>query len=849
MSEQPKKPHISAGLLAHVDAGKTTLSEALLYRSGTRRTLGRVDHGDAYLDTHALERARGITIFSKQARLILGDQEITLVDTPGHVDFSAEAERTMPILDCAVLVISGTDGVQAHTVTLWRLLQRYQVPTFLFINKMDLPGTEKSKLLASLQRELDPGCLDFTGDRDALAESAAMTDEALLESYLETGTVTDGNLRGLIAQRKIFPCCFGSALKLQGVDDLLNILESYAPRREYAKDFGARVYKISRDPQGNRLTWLKITGGKLKVRETLRYINQKGQETEEKVIQLRLYSADKFTSPEEVGAGTLCAVTGLSGTFIGQGLGSEPAGSPPVLEPVMTYRVELPKGADPSTVLPKLRQLEEEDPQLHILWDQNRIHVQIMGRVQLEIFKSLVLQRFGLEVTLDTGRIFYKETIQNTVEGVGHYEPLRHYAEVHILLEPLPPGSGVHFDSSCSTDVLEATYQSLIMSHMSEKIHRGVLTGAPITDVKMTLLVGKAHLKHTEGGDMRQATYRAIRQGLMQAQSQLLEPWYDFTLTLPAESIGRAITDIRAMGGEFDPPESTGTLSTLKGMVPASELKDYADTLAAYTQGRGRLQISLRGYAPCHNAEAVIAEAAYDPEADLENTPDSVFCAHGAGFTVKWHEVKNYMHLESGLKEEKAPQIITRNFRIDDRELEAIMEREFGPVKRPLYRAPANRPATEEISIKTPKQKCIIVDGYNIIFAWEDLAALAKEDLEAARTKLCDILSNYAGFRKCHLILVFDGWKVKGNLGERSQYHNIKVVFTKEGETGDAYIESLVAQIGSNYAVRVATNDGLVQLASFRTGVLRMSARELRSEIDSAAKEMTQYLATKNRTK
>ncbi len=838
MSEQPKKIPCGIGLLAHVDAGKTTLSEALLFRTGSRRTLGRVDHGDAYLDTHSLERQRGITIFSKQALFATEHFDITLVDTPGHVDFATEAERTMPILDCAVLVISGTDGTQAHTVTLWRLLERYNIPTFLFINKMDLPGMEREKLLAQLQRELSPGCLDFGADFDELSESCAMCDEALLETYLETGTVTENNIRGLIAGRKVFPCCFGSALKLQGVDEFLDILDAYAPAKAYPEAFGAKVYKISRDQQGNRLTWMKITGGTLKVREVLRYVNQKGDETEEKVIQLRLYSGDKFTAPEEAKAGTLIAATGLSGTFAGQGLGAEPAGSPPVLEPVMTYRVELPKGADPAVVLPKLRLLEEEDPQLHILWNQGRIHVQIMGRVQSEIFRSLVQQQFGLDITLDTGRIFYKETIENTVEGVGHYEPLRHYAEVHVLLEPLPRGTGLIFDSVCSTDVLEAPYQSLIMSHMSEKAHKGVLTGAPITDVKITLLVGKAHLKHTEGGDMRQATYRAIRQGLMQAKSRLLEPWYSFTLTLPTETVGRAITDIRSMGGEFDPPESSGSLSTLKGLVPASELQDYADTVAAYTQGRGRLQIALNGYAPCHNEAAVVAEAAYDPEADLENTPDSVFCAHGAGFTVKWHEVKNYMHLESGLKEEKAPEIISRNFRIDDKELEAIMEREFGPVKRPLYRAPANRPATEEITIKAPKQKCIIVDGYNIIFAWDDLAALAREDLEAARTKLCDILSNYAGFKKCYLVLVFDGYKVKGNLGEKSQYHNIKVVFTKEGETGDAYIESLVAQIGGNYAVRVATNDGLVQLSSFRTGVLRMSARELKEEIEIAAKEM-----------
>ena len=842
MPEQINKQHCALGLLAHVDAGKTTLSEALLYRTGARRTLGRVDHKDAYLDTHDLERSRGITIFSKQALLQTEHLNITLVDTPGHVDFAAEAERTLPILDCAVLLISGTDGIQAHTVTLWRLLERYHVPTFLFINKMDLPDTDREKLMAQLQQELSPGCVDFGGDADAIAEAAAMCDEALLETYLETGEVTDGNLRGLIAQRKLFPCCFGSGLKLQGVDELLDTLDAYAPEVDRPTDFGARVYKISRDPQGNRLTWMKITGGQLKVRSTLYYVNQKGEKMEEKAVQLRLYSGDKFTAPDTAEAGQLIAVTGLTGTFAGQGLGMEPPGKPAVLEPVMTYRVELPKGCDPMTVLPKFRLLEEEDPQLHIVWENNAIHVQIMGRVQLEIFRSLVAQRFGLDITMDKGRIFYKETIENTVEGVGHFEPLRHYAEVHLLLEPLPPGSGIIKDTVCSTDVLDISYQSLIMAHIGEKVHRGVLTGAPLTDVKITLLVGKAHLKHTEGGDMRQATYRAIRQGLMQAKSRLLEPWYAFTLTLPTETLGRAITDIKAMGGEFDTPEGSGMLSTLKGLVPASELGDYADTVASYTQGRGRLQITLQGYAPCHNQEAVVAEAAYDPEADVENTPDSVFCAHGAGFNVKWNEVPNYMHLESGIKEEKAPQILTGRVHIDDRELEAIMEREFGPIKRPLYHRPVNRPATEEITIKAPKQKAIIVDGYNIIFAWDDLNALAKEDLEAARRTLCDRLANYAGYQKCYLVLVFDGWKVKGNLGEKDRYHNIQVVYTKEGETGDAYIESLVAQIGTNYAVRVASSDNLVQLSSFRTGVLRMSARELLEEVEHTEKEIRGYL-------
>lgn len=838
MPEQVKKTPCCTGLLAHVDAGKTTLSEALLYRTGKRRTLGRVDHGDAYLDTHALERTRGITIFSKQALLNTENLQITLLDTPGHVDFSTEAERVMPILDCAVLVISGTDGVQAHTVTLWRLLERYQVPVFLFINKMDLPDTGREKILQNLQQQLSPNCVALNEDFE---EACAMCDEALLETYLQTGIVTEGNIRGLIAQRRLFPCCFGSGLKLEGVDELLDALDAYAPRPQHPEAFGARVYKITRDPQGNRLSWLKITGGSLKVRSLISYVNQKGESMKEKAIQLRLYSGDKFTAPEEVFAGQTVAVTGLSSTFAGLGLGTEPAGKAPVLEPVMTYRVSLPAGKDPSTVLPKLRQLEEEDPQLHILWEGGQIHMQIMGKVQLEVFRSLVKERFDLDVTLDTGRIFYKETIANTVEGVGHFEPLRHYAEVHVLLEPLPRGAGLAFATNCSLNVLDANYQSLILTHMAEKAHRGVLTGAPITDVKMTLLVGRAHLKHTEGGDMRQATYRAIRQGLMQAQSVLLEPWYDFVLTLPTETVGRAITDIRAMGGDFDAPENSGALTTLKGTVPASELKDYADQVAAYTQGKGRLQIALRGYEPCHNTQAVIAETGYDPEADLENTPDSVFCAHGAGFTVKWHQVPEYMHLESAVKKEAAPQLITRNLSVDDKELEAIMEREFGPIKTRLYRAPENRPASDKLTIRPLKQQYLIVDGYNIIFAWEELAALAREDLEAARRQLMDALSNYAGFRKHRVVLVFDGYKVKGNLGEKAQYHNIQVVYTKENETGDNYIESLVSQIGSNYNIRVATSDSLVQLSAIRTGVLRMSARELKEELAIAKKEMQQH--------
>ena len=841
MSEQSRKIPCCTGLLAHVDAGKTTLSEALLYCSGARRTLGRVDHRDSFLDTHDLERSRGITIFSKQAMLETETRAVTLVDTPGHVDFSTEAERILPILDCAVLVISGSDGVQAHTMTLWKLLERYSVPTFLFINKMDLPATDRDKLLSDLQNRLSSGCVDFGADADEIAEACAMCDEALLESYLETSEVTEGNIRGLISGRKVFPCCFGSALKNKGVEELLAVLETYAPEKAYPADFAARVYKITRDPQGARLTWLKVTGGSLKVRSVISYVNQREETVEEKAVQLRLYSGEKFTAAEEVAAGGLCAVTGLTGTFAGQALGAEIGGLPCALEPVMTYRVNLPKGADPAVVLPKLRQLEEEDPQLHLISRGSAIHVQLMGKVQQEVFRSLVAQRFGLEVTLDDERIFYKETIADTVEGVGHFEPLRHYAEVHVLLEPLPMGSGILTDTVCSPDVLDMVYQKLILSHMAEKMHRGVLTGAPITDIKITLLVGKAHLKHTEGGDMRQATYRAIRQGLMQAKSVLLEPWYDFQLTMPTEHIGRAITDIRAMGGEFDAPEAQGTESQLKGLVPASELRDYADTLAAYTQGRGRLQLTLHGYLPCHNQAEVVEKLAYDPEADLENTPDSVFCAHGAGFTVKWNQVKDYMHLESGLKEKKEPQIITRNYAAEDKTLEQIMLREFGPQSTTLYRSPENRPATEQLTIKPLKPKYIIVDGYNIIFAWDELRSLAQGDIDAARRRLCDLLSSYAGFTKTKLVVVFDGYKRSGNPGEKSQFHNIQVVYTKEGETCDAYIEALVHDIGGNYAVKVATSDNLVQISSFRSGVLRMSARELLLDVEAARKEMGEH--------
>ena len=844
MPDQVNKTPCCLGLLAHVDAGKTSLTEALLYESGTRRSLGRVDHGDSFLDTQPLERERGITIFSKQAILETEHRRFTLVDTPGHADFSAEMERTLGILDCAVLVISGTDGVQAHTLTLWNLLERYHVPVILFVNKMDLPGTDRDALLGQLQSRLSPACVDFGTSPEEIAENAAMCDEALLETYLASGTVTVGNLRGLLEHRKLFPCLFGSALWLQGVKELLALLDRLAPEPVWGAEFAARVFKISRDPAGNRLTWLKVTGGALRVRQLLSYRNRKGELREEKINQLRAYSGEKFTAPESLSPGEIAAVTGLTETWAGQALGAEPEGESPLLEPVMTYRVRLPGGVDPVTAFGKLRLLEEEDPQLHLLMQGDSIQVQIMGRVQLEVFRSLVKERFGLDITLEDRRIVYKETIENTVEGVGHYEPLRHYAEVHLLLEPGEPGSGLRFGTVCSLDILDGNYQNLILTHLAEKAHRGVLTGAPITDMRITLLVGKAHLKHTEGGDFRQATYRAVRQGLMQAKCKLLEPWYDFAVRCPTAQIGRVITDIRAMAGIFDAPETVGGDSVLKGKVPASQVRDYADTLAAFTQGRGQLQLTLRGYEPCHNPEEVIAAAGYDPEADLANTPDSVFCAHGAGFNVKWNQVPEYMHLESGRKERREPELITRNLTpADDRELEKIMEREFGPIRRPQYGVSSrNIPATAEVTIRPPREKYILVDGYNVLFAWEELAQTAKSDLDAARRRLCDHLANYASLRGCRMVVVFDGYARPGNPGEKERLSGLQIVYTREGETADRYLEELADQIGTSYAVYVASSDSLVQLSSFRSGILRLSARELKEEVEAAEAEMRKNL-------
>jgi len=843
--------NVVLGILAHVDAGKTTLCEAMLYLTGKLKKLGRVDHRDSFLDTHALERQRGITIFSKQAVLPLGEGSLTLLDTPGHVDFSAEAERTLRVLDCAVLVISGTDGVQAHTETLWKLLERYHVPTFLFITKMDLPGPGRDALMAELTARLSERCVDFGGpERD---DAVAMCDEGAMEEYLENGSVGDGTLRALVASRRLFPCFFGSGLKTEGVGEFLDALEKYAPCPDYGPDFAARVYKISRDAQGNRLTWLKVTGGSLKVRTLLRYNDAEGNPVEEKISGLRIYSGQKFDTAEEVRAGWVCAALGLSATRPGQGLGAAADAEGPVLEPVMSYRVLLPKGTDPMLLLPKLMQLDQEDPQLHVVWNaqSKEISVQLMGKIQAEIFKSIVRDRFDTEIELDTGRILYRETIKNTVEGVGHFEPLRHYAEVHVLLEPLPPGSGVSYDSIVPEDVLDRNWQRLILTHLAEKQHRGVLTGSPVTDMRITLAAGRAHLKHTEGGDFRQATYRAVRQGLMQADSVLLEPWYSFVLEVPAEQIGRAITDIRAMNGDFSSPEEQGEYLRLEGAAPAVKLNNYMEELVSWSHGRGRLSLTPCGYRPCADQKRIVEEIGYEPERDEENPADSVFCAHGAGMNVNWRQVPEYMHLESVLKPkqaDEAPKPIQRyrSLSIDDRELEAIMEREFGPIRRPEYRARQVNAAVTEVSQISSRKEHIIVDGYNLIFAWDELKALARDRLDLARERLMDILSGYAGFTGAKLVLVFDGFRTPGNPGSRTEYHNISVAFTKDGETADAYIERIVDEIGKNYAVRVVTSDNLIRLSALRSGVLRCSSGEFKGEAEWVLSQIEEVLKRTN---
>ncbi len=867
--------NIVIGILAHVDAGKTTLSESILYLTGRIRKQGRVDHGDAFLDTYELERSRGITIFSKQAVFFLGDINVTLLDTPGHVDFSAEMERTLRVLDAAVLVISGADGVQGHTRTLWRLLSMYRIPVFLFVNKMDQEGPDQTALLEELGRSLDEGCVSFPvpekggeRDREAFYEELALGSEEAMEQYLETGEIGDGLIADMIAGRKIFPCYFGAALKNMGVQELLEGIEKYTGacggrscRREEEEGFGARVFKISRDPQGSRLTHLKVTGGKLKVKDILT--------DDEKVNQIRIYSGEKFETVKEAQTGMVCAVTGLSGTYAGQGLGTEGEAKASVLEPVLNYQVILPEGCDVHKMLICLRQLEEEDPMLKVVWNEElgEIHVRLMGEVQTEILKSLIDERLGVSVEFDTGNIVYKETIRTVAEGVGHYEPLRHYAEVHLILEPGAAGSGLVFDTACSEDELDRNWQRLILTHLMEKTHRGVLTGSAITDIKITLAAGRAHLKHTEGGDFRQSTYRAVRQGLMQAESILLEPYYTFRLEVPAGLTGRAMTDIQRMHGETDVPETEGEMTVLTGIAPVAGMRDYQKEVSGYTRGRGRLSLEFKGYEPCREQERIIEETGYDPDKDIENPSGSVFCSHGAGFFVPWNEVPEHMHIESRLKRwlnedpdfaetegcgkkgkntgrlpagKEAAQMQSLS-RKEEKELEEIFIRTYGKyeTRNPLASMTVSTPSEKKRKRKEDRLKeYLLVDGYNVIFAWDELKELAKDNIEGARGRLMDILCNYQGIRKCTVILVFDAYKVDGYALEIQKYHNIHVVYTKEAETADQYIEKVVHEIGRKYQVTVVTSDGVEQVVTLGQGGTLISAREFLEEIKLAGEQL-----------
>ena len=869
------------GILAHVDAGKTTLSEGILYLTGKIRKLGRVDHKDAYLDTYNLERERGITIFSKQAEFELGNRGITLLDTPGHVDFSAEMERTLQVLDYAILVINGADGVQGHTMTLWRLLARYQIPTFLFINKMDQDGTDKEKLLAELKKRLSDNCVDFTWENtsgmensiDETAEKAedeisalhfqfledvSVCDEELLEKYLETEKISTSDIQKVIKERKLFPCFFGSALKMTGVEEFLHGLEKYCETPTYPSEFGAKVFKIARDDQGNRLSYMKITGGTLKVKELLT--------DTEKADQIRIYSGVKFELAKEAPAGTICAVTGLSQTHPGQGFGIERESEMPVLEPVLNYRILLPEDCDIHQMLKKLKELEEEEPELHIVWNEQlgEIHAMLMGEVQIEILKHLIWERFHVAVEFGTGNIVYKETIAEPVEGVGHFEPLRHYAEVHLLLEPGEPGSGLQFFTACSEDVLDRNWQRLILTHLEEREHPGVLTGSPITDMQITLITGRAHLKHTEGGDFRQATYRAVRQGLMKAQSVLLEPWYAFRMELPAPNVGRAITDIQRMQGEYEPPETDGEQTVLRGSAPVRLLREYQTELTAYTKGRGRIQLRVSGYRPCRDQEQIVKELGYDPARDLENPASSVFCAHGAGYEVKWQDVDAAAHLpllRFGGPAQQEPQRIVKSVAPGgapelEKELLAIFERTYGPIKRRGEAAGqhdqlAARKAFRSVGPsqnRTPAApppsgpEYLLVDGYNVIFAWDELKKIAAENLDAARRRLMDILCNYAGYRKCVPILVFDAYRVKGAGREQETWHNLHVIYTREAETADMFIERATHELAKNHRVRVVSSDGAEQIIILGNGALRVSARAFEREVRAVEAEIREFL-------
>lgn len=856
--------NLTIGVVAHVDAGKTTLSEGMLYSVGSIRKMGRVDNGDAFLDTYELERKRGITIFSKQAVFSLGDWHITLLDTPGHVDFSAEMERTLQVLDYALLVISGADGVQGHTQTLWRLLKKYQIPVFLFINKMDQEGTDKNTLLEELKSKLEEGCIDFTqeGSLD-FYESLAVSDEDLLNYFLEHENIENKHISRMIKERKVFPCYFGSALKMQGIEEFLEGMKAYIEPASYDTQFGARVFKISRDEQGNRLTHLKVTGGVLKVKSVL-----VSEPKEEKVNQIRIYSGDKYQTVSEAEQGMICAVTGFTKTFPGQGLGKEEVEISPVLEPVLTYQVILPEGCSAGTMLPKLKQLEEEDPKLHIVWDENlqEIQIQMMGEVQLEVLKSLVLERFDTVIDFGVGSIVYKETITDTVEGVGHFEPLRHYAEVHLIMEPGALGSGIQIAASCSEDLLDKNWQRLILTHLMEQEHKGVLTGSPVTDMKITLVAGKAHLKHTEGGDFRQATYRAVRQGLKQAQSILLEPYYEFRLEIPQQMVGRAMTDLERMYGEFQMPETEGDMTVIYGSAPIATMSGYQKEVVAYTKGRGRFFCTFKGYEPCHNQEEVVARMAYDSEQDVKNPTGSVFCAHGAGFHVGWEQVKDYMHVPSVLQAKEAEQEIVQESSqkyeayeeewMDIDEIDRILEQTFyanqhNKSKWKKKKRIAEDYATSKVQssrVKKSGKKYLLVDGYNIIYAWDDLRELAEVNIDAARGKLMDILCNYQAIKKSTLILVFDAYRVKGHDTEIMDYHNIHVVYTKEAETADQYIEKFAHNHGSKDEVTVATSDGLEQVIIRGQGCALLSAREFLEEVEQVFQKIREDYLEKQET-
>lgn len=849
---------ITIGITAHVDSGKTTLAEAMLYKSGKIRRLGRVDNGNSALDTDTIERERGITIFAHQAEFSSGDTHFFLLDTPGHIDFSAETERTMRVLDYAVLVISGTDGVQSHTLTLWKLLQRYEIPVFIFVNKMDLAGAKQSAVISELRKRLSLSCVDFSDSDEVIYENAAACSEELMERYFSETGINDGDLISAISDRLIFPCFFGSALKMNGVDEFMKALVRFTDEPIRDKDFGAMVYKISYDAKGSRLTHMKITGGNLRMREEINYKDSDNKDVSGKISSVRFYSGDKFRNAEIAEAGDICAVTGLQFTYAGQGIGYVKNCERTYLEPVMTYKLLLPENVNAYDVLKDMRKLEDEDPQLHIVWNEelHEIHIQLMGAVQLEVITQITEQRFGYKVQFTDGAVAYRETIRNKTEGVGHYEPLRHYAEVHLLLEPLERGKGLQFLSSCSEDILDRNWQRLILTHLEEKEHKGVLTGSPITDMKITLAAGKAHVKHTEGGDFRQATYRAVRQGLRKAESVLLEPYFDYELEIPSECVGRAISDLQHMSAEFNAPESLGETSVITGCVPVSEINGYQSEIISYTRGKGRLSCTVSGYRECHNADKIIDCINYDCDGDVENSADSIFCSHGAGYIVKWNEIEEHMHIPSCLEKSSDDEENTRSkarkyveYAVSDKELMEIFERTYGKIKTDPRRAfkKSKTEIADNKTVKLPQYSgpdYLLVDGYNIIFAWDELKKIAEENLDAARGELINMMCNYQGFSGCELILVFDAYKVKGKFREIERYLNINIVYTKESETADTYIERVSHELSKNHRVRVATSDGIEQMIILGNGAMRISASEFHERYQDSQKAIREYISS-----